>query len=90
MLKLVKEITAILLGIVIMIGFLLGIYGGMADTSVNEQRMCMIQGFSIVLSAILAIGGMVSDTMKFRLKTKTEIVFYLSLVVLSIFVLYQA
>lgn len=79
MVKSVKILIGILLGLLIIFGLFIGIVGGtMADINLYEQRRCIIFGFSIVLSGITAIVSLCSERMQFNIKTKQEISFYLS------------
>ncbi len=55
----------------------------MADINVEEQRRCIVLGSSIVLCGITGIVSLCSEKMKFNIKSKQEIVFYVSAIVLA-------
>ena len=62
--------TRILLVILFVVGFLGGTFGGLADISLTEQRLCRIYGYSAAIFSLIAFHKTFSKGMSFKLQTK--------------------
>jgi hypothetical protein len=83
-----KYIVGIILTTLVIIGAMLGTFGGMADSSIIEQRLSILYGYSISILSLIAIVCITSKEMNFKIKQRSEKLFYIcSLMLFVIFLL---